>query len=227
MWRPWVRRKMLNYVLHTLIKMISKIDYREMSSKIINVSKNVDNYNSETWNTKNALKNFFHQKYHHPLPLPSHFFICLENFKNLRNVISYQTVLSGRIVEDAWFFFLSFFFFCPALRMSDQGKKRDNVTQNVLYVLNSLWNFDTPHQKIYVLYLLCESFLPSQTCDCPAVPSYLMSCAIFCIYLSITASLLMFPASLPSAVIDSRSRKGKVMFSLKKSFKKCWRTIRK
>ena len=115
-------------------------------------------------------------------------------------------------------FFLSFFF-CPALRMSDQGKKRDNVTQNVLYVLNSLWNFDTPHQKIYVLYLLCESFLPSQTCDCPAVPSYLMSCAIFCIYLSITASLLMFPASLPSAVIDSRSRKGKVIFSLKKSFK--------
>ena len=166
-------------------------------------------------------KTYFHQKYHHPLPLPSHFFICLENFKNLRNVMSYQTVLSGRIVEDAWFFFLSFFsfFFCPALRMSDQGKKSDNMTQNVLYVLNSLWNFGTHHQKIYVLYLLCESFLPSQTCDCPAVPSYLMNCAIFYIYLSITASLLMFPASLPSAVIDSRSRKGKVSFSLKKSFK--------
>ena len=47
---------MLNYALHTLIKMISKIDYREMSSKIINVSKNVNNYNSETWNAKNALK---------------------------------------------------------------------------------------------------------------------------------------------------------------------------
>ena len=156
MWRPWVRRKMLNYALHTLIKMISKIDYREMSSKIINVSKNVNNYNSETWNTKNALKNFFHQKYHHPLPLPSHFFICLENFKNLRNVMSYQTVLSGRIVEDAWFFFLSFFFFfLPSIEDERPRKEKwqhDSKCPLCLKFTLEFWH--TPPKDLCIIFIV-------------------------------------------------------------------------
>lgn len=159
-------------------------------------------------------KKLFSSEISPPSPsLPSHFFICLENFKNLGNVMSYQTIIRENCGRRMIFLF---FFFCLALQMSDQGKGK--MTENVLYVLNSLWDFGTLHQKIYVLYLLCESFLPYQTHDCPAIPSYLMNCAIFYIYLSITASLLMFPASLPSAIIDSISRKGKVIFCLKKCF---------
>lgn len=67
--------------------------------------------------------------------------------------------------------------------------------------------------KIHVLYWLCETYLPSQTYDCPANPSYLMDFAIFCcVHLSVIISLLIFPASLTSAVVDSLSRRDKVLF---------------
>lgn len=215
MWRPWVRREMLNYALHTLIKMISKIDYREMSSKIINVSKNVNNYNSETWNAKNALKKIIFIRNITTISISSIPLLYLSwKLQELRKCHVLSNYYQGELWKTHDFSFL--FFFCLALQMSDQGKGK--MTENVLYVLNSLWDFGTLHQKIYVLYLLCESFLPYQTHDCPAIPSYLMNCAIFYIYLSITASLLMFPASLPSAIIDSISRKGKVIFCLKKCF---------
>lgn len=67
--------------------------------------------------------------------------------------------------------------------------------------------------KIHVLYWLCETCLPSQTSDCPANPSYLMDFAIFCrVHLSVIISLPVFPASLTSAVVDSISRRDKVLF---------------
>lgn len=127
--------------------------------------------------------------------------------------MSYQTIIRENCGRRMIFLF---FFFCLALQMSDQGKGK--MTENVLYVLNSLWDFGTLTKRfMYYIYCVSPSFL-YQTHHCPAIPSYLMNCAIFYIYLSITASLLMFPASLPSAVIDSISRKGKVIFCLKKCF---------
>lgn len=72
-----------------------------MSNTIVNVSKNVNNYNSETLSTEMPCEKLFSSEILPPSPsLPSHFFICLEKFKHIRNVMPYQTVVLGRIVED-------------------------------------------------------------------------------------------------------------------------------
>lgn len=73
-----------------------------MSDKMVNVSKNFNNYRSETISTKCFFfkEIFSSETSPPPPPLPSYFFICFEKFKNLRNVMPYQTVLSGGIVED-------------------------------------------------------------------------------------------------------------------------------
>lgn len=96
---------MLNYALHTLIKMISKIHYRKMSNQMINVSQKFNNYNTKIISTKCFSKKLFPSEILPFSSLTSHFFICLERFKNLRNVMPYQTILLGRIVKDTRFLF--------------------------------------------------------------------------------------------------------------------------
>lgn len=120
MWRPWVRREMLNYALHTLIKMISKIDYREMSSKIINVSKNVNNYNSETWNAKNALKKIIFIRNITTISISSIPLLYLSwKLQELKKCHVLSNYYRGELWKTHDF---SFLFFCLALQMSDQGK---------------------------------------------------------------------------------------------------------
>ena len=112
-------------------------------------------------------KKLFSSEISPPSPsLPPHFFICLKNFWNLRNAMPYQTLLSGRIVEDAW----SFSFFLPSIADERPRKEKSgNVTANVLYVLNSLWNFGTPHQDLCIVFIVwvlpsfSNTWLPSSS----------------------------------------------------------------
>lgn len=71
-----------------------------MSDKMVTVSKNFNNYKSEAINTKIVFLSIFIRNITTLTPLPSCFFLCLEKFKNLRNVIPYQAVLLSSIVED-------------------------------------------------------------------------------------------------------------------------------
>ena len=167
MWRPWVREEMLNYALHTLIRMISKRDCREMSSKIINVSQNVNNYNNETWNTKNALKKIIFIRNITTLSLSSTPLLYLSyKLQKLKKCHA----LSNCIIRENCGRCMIFFFFLPSIADEwPRKEKSGNMTANVLYVLDSLWNFGTPHQDLCIIFIVwvlpsfSNTWLPSSS----------------------------------------------------------------
>lgn len=111
-------------------------------------------------------KKLFSSEISPPSPsLPSHFFICLENFKNLGNVMSYQTIIRENCGRRMIFLF---FFFLPSIA-DEWPRKGKNDWKCPLCLKLTLGFWHTPPKDLCIIFIvwvlpsLSNTSLPSNS----------------------------------------------------------------
>lgn len=138
--------------------MISKLHCRKMSKQIINVSNNFNNYKRKNVRTKCFLWELFSWETLPPSSLPSHFFICLEKFKNLKSCHATSNSMTRENCERCMIFLFNAWSCGWATKV--KGKWQCDWKCHSCLELTGFW---AQPAKIHLLYRLCETYLPSQT----------------------------------------------------------------